>query len=113
IREDFLTEQGLAERRGQRVVLARNLMKTLREMNLDTAGKALQEQSGQHYHPVRGGQTASGIYRGSVQLASGKFAILEGDKSFSLVPWKPLIEQKVGQRLSAFVHGSSVTWHYA
>jgi hypothetical protein len=29
---------------------------------------------------------------------------------FSLVPWKPVIEQRLGQQLAATVRGSGVTW---
>ncbi len=38
-RADFLAEQGLAERRGQRVILARNLLGTLRNRELAQAGQ--------------------------------------------------------------------------
>jgi hypothetical protein len=29
---------------------------------------------------------------------------------FSLVPWKPVIEQRLGQRLAATVRGGGVSW---
>lgn len=38
-RADFLEEQGLAQRRGQRVILARNLLGTLRNRELAQAAK--------------------------------------------------------------------------
>jgi hypothetical protein len=40
-RADFLAEQGLAERRGQRVILARNLLGTLRSRDVAHAAKDL------------------------------------------------------------------------
>ncbi len=110
-RLDFLAEQGLAERRGQRVVLARNLLATLRDRELATVGKSLQGQAGQTYRPLQDGQQVSGIYRQSLQLASGRFAMLDVGMGFSLVPWRPMIEQRHGQQLSAVVRGSSVTWN--
>lgn len=109
-RLDFLAEQGLAERRGQRVVLARNLLATLRDRELATVGKTLQDQTGQTYRPLQDGQQASGVYRQSIQLASGRFAMLDDGMGFQLVPWKPVIEQRLGQQLSAMVRGSSITW---
>lgn len=111
-RVDFLAEQGLAERRGQRVVFTRNLLATLRERDLNLAGKALQAQSGRAYVQVRDGGGASGVYSKSIQLASGRFAVLEGDRGFSLVPWKPSIEHRIGQRISAVLQGSSATWNF-
>ena len=109
-RVDFLAEQGLAERRGQRVVLARNLLATLRDRELATAGEALQGQTGRTYRPVKDGERANGIYRRSVHLASGRFALLDGGAGFCLVPWRPVIEQRLGQQMSAVVRGSSATW---
>lgn len=112
-RVDFLAEQGLAERRGQRVVLARNLLGTLRERELAAVGKSLQDQTGQIYRPLQDGQQASGVYRRSIQLASGRFAMLNDGMGFSLVPWRPVIEQRLGHQISAVVRGQSVTWQLA
>ena len=42
----FLAELGLVERRGQRVILARNLLGTLRDRELGGAGKVIQDQTG-------------------------------------------------------------------
>ncbi|MGJ7484464.1 DUF3363 domain-containing protein [Variovorax sp. LT2P21] len=111
-RVDFLAEQGLAERRGQRVVPSRNLLATLRDRELATVGKALQEQTGQTYRPVPDGGQASGVYRRSLQLASGRFAMLDDGLGFNLVPWRPVIEQRLGQQVSAVVRGQSVTWQF-
>jgi transketolase C-terminal domain/subunit len=110
-RVDFLAERGLAERRGQRVVLARNLMSTLRDRELAAVGKTLQEQTGQTYRALLDGQQASGVYRRSFQLTSGRFAMLDDGMGFSLVPWRPVIEPRLGQQVSGLVRGSSVTWH--
>lgn len=52
----------------------------------------------------------AGIYRRSVMLASGRYAMLDDGMGFSLVPWKPRIGQRLGQRLAATVHGSNVLW---
>lgn len=109
-RADFLVEQGFAERRGQRVVLMRNQLATLRGRELDTAAKTLAAETGLTHRPVAKGQRVSGVYRRSVQLASGRFAVLEAGREFSLVPWRPVIEQRLGQSLTATVRGSQVSW---
>ncbi|MCL4777301.1 MAG: relaxase/mobilization nuclease domain-containing protein [Gammaproteobacteria bacterium] len=109
-RADFLVEQGLAERRGQRVILARNLLATLRGRELAKAGQGIAAETGLEHRPVADGQRAAGIYRRSVMLASGRYAMLDDGKTFSLVPWKPVIEQRLGQQLVALVRGGSVSW---
>ncbi|MBA1184107.1 relaxase/mobilization nuclease and DUF3363 domain-containing protein [Pseudomonas stutzeri] len=109
-RVEFLVEQGLAERQGQRAVLARNLLATLRGRELTAAAQELSAQTGLQYHPTVEGQRVSGIYRRSMQLASGRYALLDDGIGFSLVPWKPVIEQKLGQSVSAVIQGNSVSW---
>ena len=109
-RADFLTEQGLAERRGQRVILARNLLGTLRNRELAQAAKSIAADTGLEHRPVADGQRVAGIYRRSIMLASGRYAMLDDGMGFSLVPWKPVIEQRLGQQLAAAVRGGSVSW---
>ncbi|MGD9693831.1 MAG: relaxase/mobilization nuclease domain-containing protein [Lautropia sp.] len=109
-RADFLAEQGLAERRGQRVILARNLLGTLRNRELAQAAKGIAAETGLEHRPVADGQRVAGIYRRSIMLASGRYAMLDDGMGFSLVPWKPVIEQRLGQQLAATVRGSGVSW---
>ena len=109
-RADLLIEQGLAERRGQRIFLARNLLATLRARELSHAAKDIAAETGLAHHPVVEGQRIDGTYRRSVMLASGRFAMLDDGMGFSLVPWKPVIEQRLGQQLAATVRGASVSW---
>ena len=103
-------EQGLAEHRGQRVVLARNLLATLRGRELAKAAQEIATETGLEHRPVADGQHVTGIYRRSVMLASGLYAMLDDVMGFSLVPWKPVIEQRLGQQIAATVRGAGVTW---
>ncbi|WP_116137138.1 relaxase/mobilization nuclease domain-containing protein [Trinickia diaoshuihuensis] len=109
-RADFLADQGLAEHRGQRVVLARNLLATLRGRELAKAGQDIAGETGLEYRPVVDGQRVAGIYRRSVILASGRFAMLDDGIGFSLVPWKPMIEQKLGRKLAVTTRGGTTAW---
>lgn len=38
-------------------------------------------------------------------LASGRYAVLDDGKGFSLVPWKPIIESRLGQQITATLYG--------
>jgi hypothetical protein len=109
-RADFLIEQGLAERHGQRVALTRNLLATLRGRELTKIAQDIAAETGLEHRPVADGQRVTGTYRRSVLLASGRYAMLDDGMGFSLVPWKPVIEQRLGQQLAAAVRGSRVSW---
>jgi hypothetical protein len=60
-RADFLTEQGLAEHRGQRVVLARNLLATLRGRELAKTAQEITAETGLEHRPVADGQRVASI----------------------------------------------------
>lgn len=109
-RVDFLATQGLANWRGQRLVLAKNLLETLRNRELTVAGKTLEQQTKNKHRQVHDGTKVSGIYRGSVQLTSGRFAVIDEGASFCLVPWRPAIEKRIGQNMSVIVQGASANW---
>lgn len=109
-RSDFLIDQGLAERRGQRVILARNLLATLRGREVDAAGGRIAAETGLAHRAVTDGEPITGVYRRSVQLASGRFAMLDDGIGFSLVPWKPVIEQRLGKTMTAVIRGCNVSW---
>jgi len=111
-RADFLVNQGLAERRGQRVILARNLLATLRGREIDAAAKTIAAETGLAHRPLANGERATGIYRRDVHLASGRFAMLDDGMGFSLVPWKSVIEQRLGQTMTVVIRGSGVSWEF-
>ncbi|TAA44941.1 relaxase/mobilization nuclease and DUF3363 domain-containing protein [Pseudoxanthomonas winnipegensis] len=111
-RADFLAERGLAEKRGQRVILTRNLLATLRNRELAQATKDIAADTGLEHRPIADGQRVAGIYRRSVMLASGRYAMLDDGMGFSLVPWRPVIEQRLGQQLAATVRGGGVSWEF-
>ncbi len=111
-RSDFLVGQGLAERRGQRLILARNLLGTLRGREIDGAAKTIAAETGLTHRAVADGERVTGVYRRNVQLASGRFAMLDDGVGFSLVPWRPVIEQRLGQTITAVVRGGGVSWEF-
>jgi Protein of unknown function (DUF3363) len=112
-REAFLVEQGLAERRGQQVIAARNLLSKLRSRELQATGAAIESETGPPtYRDVVDREQVSGVYRRSLMLASGRFAMLDDGVGFALVPWRSVVERRLGQSVSALVHGEHVSWTF-
>ncbi|HBP5270519.1 TPA: DUF3363 domain-containing protein [Pseudomonas aeruginosa] len=110
-RADFLEEQGLAQRRGQRVILARNLLGTLRNRELAQAAKDIAAETGLEHRPITNGQRVAGIYRRSVMLASGRYAMLDDGMGFSLVPWRPVIEPRLGRIVEGIIRNGGASWN--
>ena len=112
-RIDHLVEQGLARRQGQRVIFARDLINTLRRRELDEAASKLSADTGLAHRPSGEGEHVSGIYRQRVTLASGRFAMIDDSLGFQLVPWRPVLEQRLGQQVSGtLIPGGGIDWSF-
>ncbi|ETI64967.1 type VI secretion protein [Sphingobium sp. C100] len=109
-RTAFLERSGLARRQNGRLLLARDLLDQLRERDLGAAGQAIAAQTGLAYRPVQDGAVA-GTYVRSVDRPSGRFAMLDdGSGGFALVPWRPVIEQRLGQWIGGVARGGDIDW---
>lgn len=82
----------------------------MRDRELAAAGKSLQDATGLSFRPIHDGARVSGLYRRSLQLVSGRFAMLDDGMGFSLVPWRPVIEQRLGQQIAATIKDAGVSW---
>jgi type IV secretory pathway VirD2 relaxase len=112
-RIDHLVEQDLARRQGQRVIFARDLLSTLRRRELDAAAANLSAETGLSYRPSAEGDHVSGVYRRRVTLASGRFAMIDDVVGFQLVPWRPALEQRLGQQvLGTLSPGGGIDWSF-
>jgi len=111
-RVDFLVEHGFAQRDGDRMNLPSNLVTALRQRDLDSVAKAIMAETGMSHRPLADGERATGVYRRMVVTASGRFAMLDDGLGFSLVPWRPVLEQRIGQQLTATIRGDHVIWSF-
>lgn len=111
-RADVLIQRGLAQYQGQRLIVARNLVRTLREKEIEEVARRIEAETGLHHKPVIDGQRVSGTYSRSLTLASGRFAMLDDGNGFALVPWRPAIESRLGRSMSATVRGDFVSFEF-
>jgi hypothetical protein len=112
-RIDHLAQQGMAERQGQRVVFARDLLNTLRRQEIDRAASKLSAETGLAHRPSAEGEHVSGIYRQRVTLSSGRFVLIDDGMGFQLVPWRPALEQQLGKQVAGVMSpGGTVDWTF-
>lgn len=53
-----------------------------------------------------------GTFSLPVNLASGKYAVFQKSKDFTLVPWRPKLERFRGKPLSGTVGSQGITWEW-
>ncbi|MBB3862743.1 type IV secretory pathway VirD2 relaxase [Novosphingobium hassiacum] len=106
-----LERAGLAQRRGSGFLFGRDLIATLREKEMDQQVDAIARRTGLAHRPSAAGDYVSGIYRERVTLASGRFAMIDDGMGFQLVPWRPALDQHLGQHVAGTMRpGGGVDW---
>ena len=110
-RAAHLVEQGLATQQDERVTFQPGLLKTLRQRELEAATKTLADETGLPVRRTGEGESVVGTYRQRLDLASGRFAMLDDGLGFELVPWKPQLEKHLGQTVSGtMTAGGGIDW---
>ena len=110
-RSDHLVAEGLARRQGQRVTFARDLLATLRDRELDAIAQNLSTQTGLPRYKPTEGEPIAGTFRQRLDLASGRFAMIDDGLGFSLVPWTPQLERHLGQTVTGtMTPGGGIDW---
>ena len=53
-----------------------------------------------------------GVYTGTINLVSGKYAVVENAYEFTFVPWRPVMDERFGRQISGVVRDSGVSWDF-
>ncbi|MGJ4948693.1 relaxase/mobilization nuclease domain-containing protein [Bradyrhizobium sp. HKCCYLS20291] len=109
-RAAHLADQGLAQRQGQRIIVQRDLLTTLRQRDLDVVGARLSAQFNLSSLPVSPGTAVAGTYRQRLTLASGRFAMIDNGLGFYLVPWSRELDSRLGKTVSGLAKAGGIEW---
>lgn len=113
-RRVWLMEQRLAEDVQDNTIYRANLLSVLRRRELARIGAQLSEELELRFVETLQGRRVAGIYRRSIDLVSGRFALIETpSKEFSLAPWRPVLERNLGREVSGVMRGESISWSIA
>src|SRR5476649_956221 len=88
------------------------MLSTLARRELQQAGENLARERGLSFYRPVSGERITGTYRESVQLVSGKYALVEKSREFTLVPWRPVIEKELGRSVSGLVQDGGISWEF-
>lgn len=111
-RANELVHQGHARRTQDGAIRARgDLLATLQRQELSRTGAALAKQNNLPFRMAESGEQVRGTFTGTLQLASGKFAMIENVFEFQLVPWRPVIDQHLGREIAGTIRdGGGIEW---
>ena len=109
-RQRWLITEGLAVEEADGVRYRANLLDLLRQRDLARVAAQLCEELGLDYVESRSGGRIDGVYRRAVDLASGRFAVIEKSREFTLAPWRPALERSLGQQVFGVMRDDGVSW---
>jgi len=107
---EALRRGGLLERIYSQVVPMQNVLGTLRDQELADAVPGIAEKTNLLHRPTIDGVAVSGVYHASIPLSSGRFAMLDDGIGFALVPWRTVIDERLGQERSVVIDVGRVNW---
>lgn len=112
-RQQWLIEQGLMQREdGGTVTFRTDLIDQLRGREVARAAGRLSQELGLQFTETEPGRLIEGVYKGPVELASGRYALIERSHEFSLVPWRPVLEKQLDRYVSGRAVGDSINWTF-
>lgn len=90
--------------------LPRLALEGLKDLDLRDAAAAISRTTQKPYSVLGDSREVEGVYREAIERPSGKFAVIERAKDFTLVPWRPIMERRLGRSISGRVSAGGISW---
>jgi hypothetical protein len=84
----------------------------LRRRELRRVAAQLARELGSHFVEAEPRLRIEGTYRRSVQVGMIRMAVIENSREFTLVPWRPVLERRIGREVSGMMRGREVSWTF-
>jgi Protein of unknown function (DUF3363) len=113
-RRQSLVNMGHAIRlEGGRIRVSKDLVANLERTEVNRVAKAMAAERGLTFTAAKTGEYVSGTLVGSIQLASGRFAMIDDGIGFQLVPWQPVLDNRIGQHITGTVRDAGgIEWSF-
>jgi type IV secretory pathway VirD2 relaxase len=111
-RQQWLVEEQLADVETDRIRLRANAIMMLQRRELLRISDALAGELGKPFAEAHAGDSIQGMLVRRVDLESGRYALVEKSKEFTLVPWRPVLENQIGKTASGIMRADGVSWTF-
>jgi hypothetical protein len=109
-RRQFLIKEGFLSSPAEPVT--ERTLAQLTQKDLAGAGAELSAKLGKSYAPMPQSGRITGTLTQSINRPSGRFAVVERAKDFTLVPWRDVLERAQGKSVSGLIRGNTVSWRF-
>lgn len=112
-RRQWLVEQGLADREGEGIArLRRGVIAALQRRELLRVAGTLREELGKAFVELGHGQRIEGRLTRQVDLAGGRYGLVERSREFTLVPWRPALARQLGKPVAGIMRSEGISWQF-
>jgi type IV secretory pathway VirD2 relaxase len=111
-RRQWLIAQGLAQESSGLVSFRPDMVEALKRRELLRVGAQLSKELGIPFAETNPGTSVAGIYRRHVETLSGRYAVIEKSREFTLVPWRPVLDRQIGKSVSGIARGDGISWSF-
>ena len=111
-RRQWLIAEQLAEEQDGKTVYRRNMLAILQRRELMRVVGQLSDELGKPFAKIRPQESLQGRLVRAVEMNSGRHALIERSRDFTLVPWRPMLERHIGRQVSGMMRDSGVNWTF-
>jgi len=112
-RKEALVEQGHAWRTPEGGIRApKDLIGRLERQEIGRVGKSLEDRARLPFRMACESERITGVFTRTTQLVSGKYALIENAHEFTLVPWRPVMDERLGRQISGVFRASGISWDF-
>ncbi len=103
----FLRSQQLLSKSG---AVTKDTLSQLESLDLKAAAEALRKEIAKPYVGAPRKGSLSGVFRKTVERPSGKYAVIESSKEFTLVPWRETMDRNLGRAIKGTIGRQTISW---
>ncbi|HEX2814615.1 MAG TPA: relaxase/mobilization nuclease RlxS [Sphingopyxis sp.] len=111
-RRQWLVAEQLAEEQDGRTVYHRHMLAALQRRELLRVASQLSDEVGKPFAEAKPQEAIQGRLVRTVDMTSGRHALVERSRDFTLVPWRPVMERHIGKNVSGIMREGGISWTF-
>lgn len=111
-RRQWLIAEQLAEKQDGRTIYRPTMLAALQRRELLRVASRLSEEVGKSFAEAMPQERIRGRLVRVVEMTSGRHALIERSRDFTLVPWRPVMERHVGKNVSGIMREGGISWSF-
>lgn len=111
-RRQWLVTEQLVEEQDGRTVYRRNMLAALQRRELLRVASQLSEEVGKPFAEAKPRERIEGRLVRAADMTSGRQALVERSRDFTLVPWRPVMERHIGKNISGIMREGGISWSF-